>query len=128
MERAILSYLLDSVILIDHFNGISAATAFLHTHGASCALSVVTRAEVLAGFDEDTELLALRLLDAFPTLPLTLAIADDAARLRRTSRWKLPDAVQAAIAREHDLTLVTRNTRDFQPGGDPPVLIPYQVS
>jgi predicted nucleic acid-binding protein len=42
-------------------------------------------------------------------------------------RWKLPDAIQAAIARAHGLTLVTRNTRDFQPGGDPEVLIPYEL-
>ena len=120
-------YLLDSVILIDHFNGVTAATAFLGRHGAESAVSVITRAEVLAGFDHDAALLAIRLLDAFPALPLTVEIADDAARLRRGSRWKLPDAIQAAIARAHGLTLVTRNTRDFQPGGDPEVLIPYRL-
>jgi len=120
-------YLIDSVILIDHFNKVPAATAFLETHGADSALSVITRAEVLAGFDDDTAVLAMRLLDAFPTLPMTTEIADEAARLRRTVRWKLPDAVQAAIARAHGLTLVTRNTRDFQPGGDLSVMIPYRV-
>jgi hypothetical protein len=120
-------YLLDSVILIDHFNGVAHATEFLERYGAASALSVITRAEVLAGFDDKEAPLAIRLLDAFPTLPMTVEIADDAARLRRTVRWKLPDAIQAAIARAHDLTLVTRNTRDFQSGGDPDVLIAYQV-
>lgn len=120
-------YLLDSVIVIDHFNGVAAATGFLERYAAESALSVITRAEVLAGFDADAESVALRLLDVFPTLPLTVEIADDAARLRRGSRWKLRDAIQAAIARAHGLTLVTRNTRDFQPGGDPEVLIPYQL-
>jgi predicted nucleic acid-binding protein len=47
--------------------------------------------------------------------------------LRRTERWKLPDAFQAAIAIQHGLTLVTRNTRDFQPGREPAVLIPYRL-
>lgn len=120
-------YLLDSVIVIDHFNGVEAATAFLAEHGSECALSVITRAETLAGFDAETEPLALELLNAFATLPLTLETADLAARLRHTERWKLPDAVQAAIALQHGLTLVTRNTRDFQTGGKPTVLVPYQV-
>jgi hypothetical protein len=44
-------YLLDSVIVIDHLNGISAATAFLREQFSVCAISVITRAEVLAGFD-----------------------------------------------------------------------------
>jgi len=120
-------YLLDSVILIDHFNGIKLATAFISSHGSESALSVITRAEVLVGFDAGLVLLARNLLDTFPTLPMTTEIADDAARLRRVSSWKLPDAIQAAIARAHGLTLVTRNTRDFQPGGDPEVLIPYRL-
>ena len=46
-------YLLDSVILIDHFNGVGAATAYLgETHGQA-VVSVITRAEVLAGFATD---------------------------------------------------------------------------
>lgn len=121
-----MKYLIDSVILIDHFNGVAAATEFLERHGVESSLSVITRAEVLAGFDDGAASVAIRLLDAFPTLPMTVAIADVAARLRRTERWKLPDAIQAAIARAHGLILVTRNTRDFQPGGDPEVLIPYR--
>lgn len=122
-----MKYLLDSVIVIDHFNGIGAATTFLKEHGNECALSVITRAETLVGFNVDSEPLALELLDLFPTLPLTHETADTAARLRRTERIKLPDAFQAAIALQHKLTLVTRNTRDFQPGSDPAVLIPYQI-
>lgn len=121
-----MKYLLDSVIVIDHLNGIGPATSFLADHGSACALSVITRAEVLAGFSDTTEPLALELLDAFATLPLTLDIADRAARLRRTQRWKLPDAIQVAIAMHHSLTLVTRNTRDFTPGNDLQVLVPYR--
>ena len=127
MGSAGLTYLLDSLVLIDHFNGIEAATTFLTEHGSRCAISVITRAEVLAGFDEDSEPLARELLDAFAALPVTAEVADLAASLRRTQRWKLPDALQAAIAVQHGLTLVTRNTRDFQPGGTPAVLVPYRL-
>lgn len=127
MGRAALNYLLDSVIVIDHFNGIDAATTFMQEHGSACAISVITRAEVLAGFDDDSEPIARALLDAFAILPITTEIADLAAALRRSERWKLPDALQAAIAMHHGLVLVTRNTRDFQSGGAPEVLVPYRV-
>ncbi len=123
----VLKYLLDSVILIDHFNGIEQATRFLEDQGAQSAVSVITRAEVLVGFSEEAEPLALDLLDHFPVLPITTDIADGAARLRRYGRLKLPDAFQASMAATHQLILVTRNTRDFQPGGSPDVLIPYSL-
>lgn len=119
--------LLDSVIVIDHLNGIELATGYLSAHGADCAVSVITRAEVLAGFDEASAALARELLDLFPTLPITLDIADQAARLRRSERWKLPDAFQAALAMHHGLALVTRNTRDFRSGAGLEVVVPYGV-
>lgn len=127
MGQRPLNYLLDSVIVIDHFNGIQAATAFMGEHGSACAISVITRAEALAGFDLKGEPLARELLDAFPALPITSDVADLAASLRRSERWKLPDALQAAVAMRHKLVLVTRNSRDFQMGGIPDVLIPYRV-
>ncbi len=67
------------------------------------------------------------LLDRFPSLPIDLAIADLAARLRRRFRWKLPDAFQAALAQYHGLVLVTRNTRDFPPDKFDFVEIPYRI-
>ena len=127
MGRSDLKYLVDSVIVIDHLNDIAPATAFLADHAPQCAVSVITRAEVLAGCDEATISSVTGLLNHFPTLPVTVADSDLAARLRQSERWKLPDALQAAIAIEHKLILVTRNTRDFQPGGEPAVLIPYQL-
>ena len=121
-------YLLDSVILIDHFNNVEAATTFLAEHGSECAISVITRAEILAGFTLRTESLARELLDVFPHLPITSEIADLAASLRRSEHWKLPDALQAAVAVQHGLTLVMRNTRDFKVGGKKvEVVVPYRV-
>lgn len=120
-------YLLDSVILIDHFNSVEAATTFLGEHGSECAVSVITRAEVLAGFTLRTEPLARELLDVFPHLPITAEIADLATSLRRSERWKLPDALQAAVAVQHGLILVTRNSRDFRVGGKVDVVMPYRV-
>jgi predicted nucleic acid-binding protein len=103
-------YLLDSVIVIDHLNGVAAASAFLSEHSKDCALSVITRAEVLAGVDPATERPVTVLLDRFPTLPITAEVADLAAQLRRNHRWKLPDALQASTAEVAGLILVTRDT------------------
>ena len=122
-----MKFLLDSVIVIDHLNGIAAATDVLREQGKLSALSVITRAEVLAGFDDDHADRARELLDLFPALPNTADIADLAARLRRSERWKLPDALQAAVAQHHRLTLVTRNTKDFHDRSTPSVLVPYGV-
>ncbi|OAV23859.1 hypothetical protein AO369_2052 [Moraxella catarrhalis] len=46
-------YLLDSVILIDHFNNISQATNFIKKNHKLCYISAITRAEVLTGFQNE---------------------------------------------------------------------------
>lgn len=117
--------LLDSVILIDHLNNIPAATAYLRQTQGESAISVITRAEVLAGFDLPQARITAKLLDQFLTLVVDVQVADLAAALRREQDWKLPDAIQAALAQLHHLTLVTRNSRDFPPEHYDFVLIPY---
>ncbi len=122
-----MKYLVDSVILIDHFNGIDSATAWMADRYGDIAVSVITRAELLTGFEDGEGAMVASLLDRFPSLPIDLAIADLAARLRRRFRWKLPDAFQAALAQYHGLVLVTRNTRDFPPDKFDFVEIPYRI-
>jgi predicted nucleic acid-binding protein len=117
--------LLESVILIEHFNGLAAATQYLSEHYPDAAISVITRAEVLTGFEHPAANKAAQFLDCFPTLGIDQATADLAATLRRDHGWKLPDAFQAAIAQQHGLRLVTRNRRDFPPQRHPFVVIPY---
>ena len=124
-DRGALRFLIDSVILIDHFNGRPEATRCLARIGPESALSVITRAEVLAGFEPPEAVAAMGLLDRFPTLVIDPPVADLAARLRREQRWKMPDALQAALARYHSLELVTRNTRDFPPDRHGFVRVPY---
>lgn len=119
--------LLDSVILIDHLNGIKAATGYLANVHLDCAISAVTRAEVLAGYDDAAAGPIKKLLDAFPVLSLDGAVADMAASLRRQHRWKLPDAFQAALAQIHELKLATRNTKDFPPARYEFVVLPYEI-
>ncbi len=122
-----MSLLLDSVILIDHFRGIEAASTYLAETHRKAKISVITRAEVLAGFDDASMPGALALLDRFAILPIDTPVADLAARLRREHRWKMPDALQAATARYHSLFFVTRNTKDFPPERFSWVKVPYAV-
>jgi predicted nucleic acid-binding protein len=121
-------YLLDSAILIDHLRGIRPAATWLRTlREGEAVISVITRAEVMAGGSSDERAAAFELCEEFACLALTKESADRAAELRRAHRWKLPDAFQAAIAIEHGLRLVTRNSRDFDERAHPFVFIPYRV-
>ena len=120
--------LIDSVILIDHLNGIEKATRFmLRLDPMETAISVITRAEILTGLDECDLSGVIQLLDQYHLLIIDKPIADLAASLRREHSWKLPDAFQAALARYHKLTLITRNSKDFDPQKHPFVEIPYTI-
>jgi predicted nucleic acid-binding protein len=127
MGRPVVELLLDSTILIDRFNKIPEAKKYLADTRGKAAISVVTRAEVLTGFDASLRAVAIRFLDYFPLLEIMKPIADLAANLRREHNWKLPDAFQAALANHHGLRLVTRNTRDFSPQRHDFVVVPYTL-
>jgi predicted nucleic acid-binding protein len=121
-----LERLLDSVIIIDHFNSVHQATQFLlGLDTEKTAISVITYAEILTGLDGEEERKARPLLCSFVMLEIDMAVAEKAAQLRRQYGWKLPDAFQAAIAIKNDIKLCTRNTKDFNPKKHPFVEIPY---
>ena len=119
--------LLDSVILIDHFNGNAKASSYLRQVVGTAGVSAITRVEVLSGFEPSRASAARMLLDTFQMIAIDKPVADLAAELRRTFRWRLPDALQAAAATHHDLKLATRNTKDFPPGRFDFVVVPYKL-
>ena len=121
-------YLIDTVIIIDHLNGIERATEWLASlRTGEAAISVITRAETLAGARPLERGAMSLLLDAYPCLPIDVDCADLAADFRRHNRWKLPDAFQAALASVNALRLATRNTRDFSEEKHGFVHIPYRL-
>jgi predicted nucleic acid-binding protein len=124
-----LERLLDSVIFIDHFNNISRATRFVSSLDPNkTAISVITRAEILVGFDDEEAIEKVKsLLDRFTLLTIDKEAADSAAEFRRKFGWKLPDAFQAALAVTHKIKLATRNTKDFDPSKHAFVEIPYSL-
>jgi hypothetical protein len=121
-------YLLDTVILVDHLNGIEKATAWLQgLLDGQAVVSVITRAEVLSGVSEGEEGKIQLLLDSYPCLEIRKNTADKAAELRRREKWKLPDALQASLCLLNELRLVTRNARDFDPEKHEFVVLPYTL-
>jgi len=120
--------LVDSVILIDHLNGIDKATKFILDLGPNeTAISVITRAEILVGINETGESLVKSFLDQYHLLIIDRTIADLSATLRRKYGWKLPDAFQAALAIHHKIKLTTRNKKDFDPKKHDFIEIPYSI-
>ena len=120
--------LLDSVILIDHLNGLEAAKEFvLALNPEETAISVITRAEILVGVDSKDEDLVKAFLGQFHLLIIDKAIADLAASMRKSEKLKLPDAFQAALCIYHKIKLITRNTKDFNPGKHKFLEIPYKI-
>jgi len=118
--------LLDSVILIDHLNGVPEAKEFvLALNQEQTAISVITRAEILTGVEPGDLPLVKAFLDQFHLFSIDKPIADLAASLRQSRGWKLPDALQAALCMYHKVKLTTRNTKDFDPKHHDFVEIPY---
>jgi predicted nucleic acid-binding protein len=79
-------------------------------------ISSIVRAEVLAwgGHTTLSLMLATNLLDACELLPVDAMVADEAARIRRETGLKLPDALIAAAALLTSATLVSANGKDFR--------------
>lgn len=102
------SVLVDTDVFVDHLRGAQELTGGRNTlhHW------VVTRSELLAG-NSATDLVT-RLLAPFREHPVDRAVAERAGRIRRDTGVRLPDALIAATAIEHKLSLATRNRADFE--------------
>lgn len=101
--------LVDTDIFVDHLRG---ARRLLLGSGDEVSYSVVTRCELFAG-SRTHERVVRELLAPFTERPIGRAIAERAGRIRRQAGARIADALIAATALEHGLTLVTRNVRDF---------------
>lgn len=104
--------LLDTTILIDVLRGEAKALAWLELQERP-TISVISWIEVLVGCRAGESDRVEAWLETFPRLPLDDAIALESVRLRQGHGLKIPDAIILATARCADLSLATRNSRDF---------------
>jgi len=100
--------LIDTDIFIDHLRGAAELKPGKHR----LHYSVITRAELFAG--NTTPNLSTQLLAPFREILVDRAVAERAGRVAREFGLRLPDALIAATALEHQLGLATRNLRDFE--------------
>jgi predicted nucleic acid-binding protein len=101
--------LVDTDVFIDHLRGARQLDPGRHR----LHYSVITRAELFAGNTASN--LVTTLLAPFREIPVDRTVAERAGRIRRESDIRLPDALIAASAIEHRLSLATRNRSDFAP-------------
>jgi predicted nucleic acid-binding protein len=102
--------LVDTDVFVDHLRGARP----LRAGRDELSYSVITRCELFAGRNTEEEAVTL-LLAPFRELAVDRALAERAGRIRRETGIRTPDALIAATAIEHRLTVLTRNTRDFEP-------------
>lgn len=114
------TYLLDTGLLLRHLRGQQSAVQFLRGLGRLGRLSIatVTRLEVHAGMKPDERYATQKLLSRLVNYNLDRDIADRAGDLiangqRAGKPISVPDAIIAATALQHNLTLVTMNPDDF---------------
>jgi len=113
-------FLLDSDVIIGHLRGMVWSPEPLPNllEGGPLCASVLTRFEVLRGAFPEEVSATLDLLDALETLDVDAVVADVGSALwgdycRRGRQLPSVDCLIAATAIVHDLTLVTRNYKDY---------------
>ena len=100
---------------------------FIAEHGP--AVSAISYVEV--GYHGLTEL-ERHYFEAFfaaaPVLPLSANVLEQAVKLRQRQKMTLDDSLVAATALTYHLTLVTRNTKDFDWMTDLSLLDPFTLA
>lgn len=108
--------LYDTSVIVEHIRGNAVVSKYLHHQEIRC--SVITAAELVQGVEhKQDQRVVEKILARIFVLPLTPAIGERMLALigayHLSHRLAIPDALIAATAIEHDLMLVTHNTKHF---------------
>lgn len=130
MGRA--KYLIDTNVAIDYIGETLPEKALNELDSffdGKFYISIINKIELL-GFKDistDEEQNFHKLINASTILNLTDDIVTKTIEVRKQFKIKLPDAIIAATALTHNLTIVTRNTKDFEKIKGVEILNPYYL-
>jgi len=117
-------YLLDTGVIIRQMRGRKDVLRLVRGMASlgRIGISPVTHLELYAGLQPHEEYAGRKLLSRFQTIPVDAEIGQRAGQLIRQQKAQgralsVPDALIAATALQHNLTLVTFNPGDFDPLG-----------
>ena len=93
------------------------------------AASIVSRIEVLGyhSLDQDEKRDFEEYFDSIEVFDVTSEVVERAILLRQERKMGLGDAIVAATALVHGLTLATRNTRDFKWISELELVDPFEI-
>lgn len=122
-------YLIDTNSVIDYLDNKLTEKANELIDGIDSKISVITRMELLAwsGASKEQTVILDEFINASDVFALEEPIILKAIDIRKTHKTKLPDAIIAATALVNKLTIITRNTKDFDKVGSLEVLNPYDI-
>jgi predicted nucleic acid-binding protein len=108
-------YLIDTNAVIDYLDNKLPDKAGEFMDGIDSRISVITRMELLSwpGASQEQTLILNEFINASEVFALEEPVIVKAVDIRKTSHTKLPDAIIAATAIVNNLSLITRNTKDF---------------
>ena len=107
-------YLIDTNIIIDFSENrlpLNAKPFLAEIIDKEPNISIINKIELL-GFSLVTSEI-IEFTDVANIINLTEDIANQTIKIRKKHKIKLPDAIIAATALAHNLTLISRNTKDF---------------
>lgn len=122
-------YLIDTNTVIDYLdNKLPEKTNELF-EGIYSRISVITRMELLSwpGANDEQTMVLNQFINASEVFALEEPIILKAIDIRKTFKIKLPDAIIAATAVVNNLTLITRNIKDFEKIDGLEILNPYNI-
>ena len=109
-------YLIDTNAVIDYLDNKLPNTAAELIDNIEAKISVITRMELLSwsGASKKQTAVLNDFIEASEVISLEEPVILKAIEIRKAIKTKLPDAIIAATAMVHKLTLITRNTKDFE--------------
>lgn len=122
-------YLVDSNAVIDFCNGILPENGKNLLKGINPEISIITNIEIFSTTDiSEQEYLSLKKFVSISIVhPIEIDLVQNTINIRQTYKIKLPDALIAATALVHGLTLISRNAKDFKNIDGLDWINPYEI-